>query len=83
MKSWGNEWEEIEWCWHVGRSSGFKEPNFVQGTERYVLARVQSIGHETKLRGCWRSAHLKLYGHVGVFIYLRSGTGFVLGTRET
>lgn len=65
------------------RSRGFKEPNFVQATERCISTGAQSTGHETKLRGCCRPAHLRLYGHVGVFIDLLSGTDFVLGTRET
>lgn len=72
-----------EWCWHVGRARGFKESSFIQETERYVLAGAQSMRHETKLRGCWRSAHLRFYGHFGVFTDPLPGTGFVLGTRET
>lgn len=67
----------------MGRSRGFKEPNFVQETERYVLAGAQSMGHKTELRGCQRSAHLRLYGHVGVFTDPLLGTGFFLGTGET
>lgn len=46
------------------------------------MAGAQSVGHETKLRACRRSAHLRLYGHVGVFTDPLPGTGFVLGTRE-
>lgn len=28
------------------------------------------MGHETKLRDCWRSAHLRFHSRVGVFIDL-------------
>lgn len=78
-----NEWEEIvKWRWHGERSRGFKEPNFVQGTESYILPRAQSVGHETKLRDCRRSAHLRLNGHVRVVTDFLPGTCFVLGTRE-
>ena len=66
----------------MGRPSGFKEPHLVQGTEKCILDGAKSMGHETKLRDCQRSAHLRLYGHVGVFTDLLPGTGFVLGTRD-
>lgn len=74
---------QCEWCWHVGRARGFKEPSIIQETGRYVLAGAQSMRHETKLGGCWRSVLLRFYGHIGVFTDPLPGTGFVLGTRET
>lgn len=70
-----------KWHWHLGSPRCFREPNFVQGTERCILGGAQRTTHEAKQRDCPRLVHLRLYGHVGVFTGPLPGTGCVLGSR--
>lgn len=81
--SWGYEQEEtVGMALARGKAHRLQEPNVIQETKKCILTGAYSMGRETKLRDCWRSAHLRLYGHVGVLIDPLAGTGFVLGTRD-
>ena len=63
MVSQGNEWKEtMSVALACGAAQRLQEPNISQGTERCMLAGTYSTGHETKLRDCWGSVHLRLYG---------------------